>query len=82
MAFFGNWFNRYPGTDFSQINLDWIVGIVRDVKATVDNITGTIETAVNNVFHDMLEAGTIRASFTITVENEEMTISPIIMKEV
>lgn len=72
--------NKYPYTDFSQINLDWIDGIVRDVKATVDNITGTIETTVNNVFHDMLEAGTIRASFTITVENEEMTISPIIME--
>lgn len=38
MSFFGRWYRRYPATDFSQINLDWVVSLVQDLASEVDSL--------------------------------------------
>lgn len=74
--------NKYPYTDFSQINLDWVENTIIELKEMMQTMNDAIPSTITEIFKDMLEDGTIQASFTITVHNEEMTISQIIVREV
>ena len=65
--FFDNFFSRYPNTDFSQINLDFlgrevqrlakeystIEEVVQELKRELDNINANIDSAVRDYFADM-----------------------------
>lgn len=66
MAFFGNWFNRYPGTDFSQINLDWIISELIKIRNSLsdDKITEYVDA--------WLEA---HPEATTTVQDGSLTLS-------
>lgn len=40
--------NKYPYTDFHQLNLDWILKTVTDAKNTLDNINKRVDDIIND----------------------------------
>lgn len=45
MAFF---FNRYPYTDFHELNLDWIISKLKDLKVAIDEAAASAKDANNS----------------------------------
>lgn len=45
MAFF---FNRYPYTDFHELNLDWIISKLKDLKDAIDEAAASAKDANNS----------------------------------
>lgn len=52
--------------------------LIDDVESTLANVKETIVQTATDLFIDAVNNGDIVATFTITVENEEMTISPVV----
>lgn len=66
--------NKYPYTDFHELNLDWILGKIRVLEYTVKNwlknVTPTIEETVNEWLDDHPEA-------TTTVQDGSITLNKL-----
>lgn len=60
MALFNRFYDRFPNTDFSQINLDWIIEKLAKHEIQIQELfSQDIPTEVQNVLNEWLEDGTL-----------------------
>jgi len=60
MALFNRFYDRFPNTDFSQINLDWIIEKLAKHEIQIQELfSQDIPTEVQNVMNEWLEDGTL-----------------------
>lgn len=60
MALFNRFYDRFPNTDFSQINLDWIIEKLAKHEIQIQELfSQDIPTEVQNVMNEWLDDGTI-----------------------
>lgn len=65
--------NKYPYTNFHELNLDWIVGKIKEVESVYTDIPGLI----NDTIEKMIEDGTLTVALieTYNANTEELTLS-------
>lgn len=54
-----NFINKYPYTNFHELNLDWVIKIVEECVNKIKSIDETIQISVEGVLSEWLENGTI-----------------------
>lgn len=65
--------NKYPYTNFHELNLDWIVGKIKELETVYTDIPGLI----NDTIEKMIEDGTLTVALveTYNANTEELTLS-------
>lgn len=65
--------HKYPYTNFHELNLDWIVGKVKELEEGYGDIVQTI----NNTIEQMIADGTLVLTLTETYDpaTEELTLT-------
>lgn len=65
--------NKYPYTNFHELNLDWIIGKIRKIE----DFTDDTETYINNVILSMIQNGTLDLVLYENYDsvNEALTLS-------
>ena len=56
---FGSMFNRWPYTDLQNLNLDWLIGVCKDIVTTWPPKFEEIETEINKKLDKALNEGTL-----------------------
>lgn len=65
--------HKYPYTNFHELNLDWIVGKIKELETVYTDIPGLI----NDTIEKMIEDGTLTVALveTYNANTEELTLS-------
>lgn len=55
--------HKYPYTDFHELNLDWLLNTVKEVKQTVDEIYKNVDKAVAKWIQDHINDIMVHATY-------------------
>ncbi len=76
-------FENFPYTNFHDLNLNWILGKVKEMSDYVKNIGETIDSLVVQLFNQAMSEGKItgRLTETYNAQTRELVLSVTILTE-
>ena len=67
--------NRYPYTDFHELNLDWLIEEMNKIQKQIDDLTKQLKDLADKV--EQIKVGVAELSDNYDVNTETLTLSVI-----